>query len=190
MTTITFAQMGFGATVTAVSATPATDGYEGTFNGLPYHIHPTATPDAWAALESAIAANEVTVNPYVAPVVTLAEAQASQIEAINLAYENAISQPVSYKTAGGAAEAFDADAGSQTILMQAAQGYTLAGAVPSGFYWVAADNTQVPFTLEDLGGLYQAMLAQGWSAFQKKQTLKAQINAATTVDAVIAIVWP
>jgi hypothetical protein len=64
----TFAQMGFAAVVTASSATPETDGYVGTFGVLPYHVHPTATPLQWAALEAAIAANAVTVNPYVAPV--------------------------------------------------------------------------------------------------------------------------
>lgn len=186
---VTFSQMGFGSTVTAKSATPATDGYDATFGGLPYHVDPNATPDAFAALEAAIAANEVTVIAYVAPVITLAEAQAMQQAVIAAAYESAISAPVSFKTAGGVTETFDADQGSQTVLMQATQGYGLAGAVPSGFYWVAADNTQVPFTLADLGGLYQAMLAQGWAAFQKKQTLKAQITAATTVAAVQAIVW-
>lgn len=66
----TFAQMGFAATVTACSATPATDGYIGTLNGLPYHIHPVATPEQWAALEASITAGEVTVDPYVAPTVT------------------------------------------------------------------------------------------------------------------------
>ncbi|WP_321865735.1 DUF4376 domain-containing protein [Paraburkholderia tropica] len=186
---VTFAEMGFDSVVTASSATPATDGYFGTFNGLPYHIDPTVTPDSYAALQVAIAANEVTVNPYVAPAVTLAEAQATQQAVIVAAYENAVAQPVSYKTVGGVTQTFDADADSQTVLMQATQGYGLAGAVPSGFYWVAADNTHVTFALADLSGLYQAILAQGWEAFQKKQALKAQINAATTVADVQTIVW-
>lgn len=68
--TITFSQMGFGATVTASSATPATDGYVGTFAGLPYHIDPIATPDAYAALVAAIAADQVTVVAYALPVVS------------------------------------------------------------------------------------------------------------------------
>ncbi|TDV33878.1 hypothetical protein C7405_110129 [Paraburkholderia caballeronis] len=38
-------------------------------------------------------------------------------------------------------------------------------------------------------GLYQAMLAQEWAAFQKKQTLKAQIAAASTVAAVQQVIW-
>lgn len=78
--TVTFAQMGFGPTVTESSALPQTDGYVGTFNGLPYHIHPTATPEVWAALEASIDDGNVTVNSYVAPVVTLGEVQARQTE--------------------------------------------------------------------------------------------------------------
>ncbi|WP_326489860.1 DUF4376 domain-containing protein [Paraburkholderia sp. HP33-1] len=60
---------------------------------------------------------------------------------------------------------------------------------PAGFYWKAADNTLVPFTLPDLQGLYTTILAQGWVAFQKRTTLKEEIAAATTIAAVQAIVW-
>lgn len=66
---MTFAQMGFTPTVTAASAAPTTDGYFGTLNGMPYGIHPSATPTAYAALVVAIAASAVTVEPYGAPVV-------------------------------------------------------------------------------------------------------------------------
>lgn len=120
---------------------------------------------------------------------TLAEAQAMQIEQVESSYQAAIDQPVSFKTAGGIIETFDADSGSQLVLMQAAQGYALAGAVPSGFYWVAANNAHVPFELSDLSGLNQVMLVHGWAAFQKRQMLKAQITAATSVAAVRAIAW-
>ncbi|WP_186140015.1 DUF4376 domain-containing protein [Burkholderia gladioli] len=121
--------------------------------------------------------------------VVLAAAQAAQVLLVNAAYAAAVQQPVTFKTAAGVSAQFDADSSSQTILMQATQGYVLANAVPDDFYWVAADNTRVPFTLVDLQGLYQAMLAQGWAAFQKRQELKANVAAATTVAAVQAIVW-
>lgn len=119
----------------------------------------------------------------------LAAAQAEQVLIVNAAYASAVQQPVTFKTAAGVSAQFDADSGSQTILMQATQGYVLANAVPTDFYWVAADNTRVPFTLADLQGLYQAMLSQGWAAFQKRQELKADIAAATTVAAVQAVTW-
>lgn len=122
-------------------------------------------------------------------VLTLAQAQAAQSALIDAGFANAVMQSVSYTSKGGVTKTFQADSASQTTLMQATQGYTLAGAVPSGLYWVSADNTQVPFTLADLSGLYQAMLAQGWDAFQKKQSLKAQIRAATRVPDVQVITW-
>ncbi|MDN7540267.1 DUF4376 domain-containing protein [Burkholderia cenocepacia] len=119
----------------------------------------------------------------------LEQARAAQISIINAAYAAAVMEPVSFKTAEGTTESFQADPGSQLVLMQATQGYTLAGSVPAGFYWVAVNNTQVPFTLADLSALYQAMLDRGWAAFQHKQSLKAQIAAAATVAAVQAISW-
>ncbi|WP_158602104.1 DUF4376 domain-containing protein [Pararobbsia silviterrae] len=129
----------------------------------------------------------VSVTPTAAQL--LATAQTTQKLVIDAAYADAIQQNVSFTTAAGVTETFEADSDSQTLLVSATQGYTIAGATPAGFYWVAADNTQVPFTLADLTGLYQATLAQGWEAFQKRQTLKSQIDAATTVATVQAITW-
>lgn len=123
------------------------------------------------------------------PPLTLAQAQAVQVSAITQAYENAVVQPVGFTTEAGIAKTFQADPASQNVLVQSMQGYNLAGSVPTGFYWVSTDNTQVEFTLTDLKGLYASMLAQGWEAFQKKQTLKSQISAAKSVAAVQAIEW-
>lgn len=121
----------------------------------------------------------------------LASAQIAQCALINAAYEAAIQTAVSFKSADGVTETFQADPASRMLVMQAVQGYTLAGATPAGFYWVAADNTHVPFTLADLQGLYLTILAQGWAAFQTRQTLKAGINAATaTIASVQATNWP
>ncbi|MDN7763808.1 DUF4376 domain-containing protein [Burkholderia cepacia] len=119
----------------------------------------------------------------------LKQAQDAQLTIVAASYTDAIMQPVSFKTTGGITDTFQADPGSQTVLMQTTQGYSIAGGVPDGFFWVAADNTHVPFTLADLEGLYQAMLARGWAAFLHKQALKDQINAATTIEAVQAITW-
>jgi hypothetical protein len=82
---ITFAQMGFGPTVTGSSATPAADGYVGTLNAMPYHIHPTATPDAYAALEASIAADAVTVISYVPPPAPSAAQMAANAMTMGLA---------------------------------------------------------------------------------------------------------
>ncbi|MHB1266444.1 MAG: DUF4376 domain-containing protein [Acidithiobacillus ferriphilus] len=54
---------------------------------------------------------------------------------------------------------------------------------------MALDNSQVPFEYADLLGLAQAMALQGAAAFAKRQSLKAQVAAATTVTGVQAVVW-
>ncbi|MCW3588790.1 DUF4376 domain-containing protein [Burkholderia cenocepacia] len=120
---------------------------------------------------------------------SLAEAQAFQLADVQAAYGAAIQAPIAFKTAAGVSELFDADQASQLVLMQATQGYMISGSVPPGFYWKAANNVQVAFTLSDLQGLYAAMLAQGWAAFQKLQALKSEIVASTTVSAVRSITW-
>jgi hypothetical protein len=119
----------------------------------------------------------------------LAKAQKSQLTTLTAAYQTAIVQPVSYTSKGGVTKTYQADPGSLSNLQNTLLGLQAAGATPSGFYWVSADNTQVPFTYADLQGLAAAMLAQGWAAFQKLQTLKAEVNAATSVSAVQAVVW-
>ncbi|WP_248322048.1 DUF4376 domain-containing protein [Caballeronia sp. Sq4a] len=126
---------------------------------------------------------------FVNPASTLPGAKLAQSLAIDAAYAAAVQSSVTFKTAAGISQTFQADADSQDILAKATQGYTIAGEVPPNFFWKAEDNTLVAFTLADLQGLYGAMLAQGWVAFQKRATLKAQISAATSVSAVQAIAW-
>ena len=105
------------------------------------------------------------------------------------AYNAAITQAVSFTTAAGTTKTFQADPGSVSNLQAAIAGCTAAGTTPSGFYWVAADNTQVPFAYADLHGLAAAMFGQGAIAFQHLQSLKAAVNSATTVSDVNAIGW-
>jgi hypothetical protein len=117
----------------------------------------------------------------------LASAQAAQLGKMFSAYAAATAQNVTLTTAGAVTKAFQAD--PQAIANVQAMLAAYKTAVPTGFYWVSADNTQVPFTLADLQGLAKAMGDQGWTAFQNLQNRKASINAATTVAAVQAVVW-
>jgi len=120
---------------------------------------------------------------------TLADAQAQQIDALTAAYQTAIAQPVPFTTAAGVAKTYQADAGSIANLTSAMLGFQAAQATSPGFYWLSADNTQVPFTYADVGGLAAAFIAQGAPAFAKLQTLKNAVRAATTTAAVRAVSW-
>lgn len=119
----------------------------------------------------------------------LAEAQTTQCSLIDASYSGAIYADISFTTAAGVAQTFQADAVSQSTLMSASVGYTRRGAVPAGFFWKAKDNTQVAFTLADLNGLYDAMLDRGDAAFINRTNKKDAINNATTVAKVQAIIF-
>jgi hypothetical protein len=119
----------------------------------------------------------------------LAQAQAAQIAALEAAYTNAIAQPVAYKSVGGITKTFSAtpQAISNVANMQLA--FAPPNALPQGFYWVATDNTQVPFTYADIQGLAAALGTQGWNSFAHLQTQIAAVMAAPTAAAVQSINW-
>jgi len=118
----------------------------------------------------------------------LAQAQAKQNALNRESYLAAIQGPVSYTSKGGITTQYQADPGSVANLQDTILGFQLAQATPSGFYWVALDNTQVPFEYTDLLGLAQAMALPGAAAFAKWQSLKAQV-AAADLSTVASIVW-
>lgn len=148
---------------------------------------------SFAAPNGDILSTPATLQPYTPPVPTdeelTAQAQAKQLAALYATYRQAAQQPVSYTSEGGVAKTYQADPGSVASLTQMLLAFGATQAVPPGFYWVAADNTKVPFTYADLQGLAQATGAQSEAAFQHLQALKDQVRAATSVAAVEAITW-
>ena len=120
---------------------------------------------------------------------TLEQAQQNKTNEIELAYEAACVASVSYATAGGITQVFQADPDSQSILISTISALSATQTTPDSFYWKAADNTLVPFVYSDLTALSKAIWAQAWVAFQNKTIKKAAIRAATTVAEVRAITW-
>jgi hypothetical protein len=119
----------------------------------------------------------------------LRTAKKDQISLLAGKYSTASQAPVQFTTAGGVEELFQADANSVANVQATLLGLSGVAKTPAGFYWVAANNTQVPFTYADVQGLAAAMLAQGWVAFQQLQARKAAVLAETTVAAVEAVTW-
>jgi hypothetical protein len=111
---------------------------------------------------------------------TLPQALDTKITQLTQAYSTAIQQPVQYIGA-----LFQADTSSQQVLTKS----LVAGSVPTGFYWLDSDNNKVTMTYAQLQGLAGAMLLQGQLAFDKLQTKKAAVIAATTKTQVEAVVW-
>jgi hypothetical protein len=73
--------------------------------------------------------------------------------------------------------------------VQAAQAALAAGA-PFAVEWTAADNVAVAMTAQDLMGMPVALAQYANTLHVTAKTLKAQIDAAATVEAVVAIGWP
>ena len=119
----------------------------------------------------------------------LTASQVTQINLLAAGYANAIVQPVSYTSVAGVVKTYQADKQSRDNLGDMTLAYLKAAVTPTGFYWLATDNTQVPFTFADLQQLAAVMGVPGWTAFQNLQTKKASVMAATTVSAVQLIVW-
>lgn len=135
------------------------------------------------------------LTPYTEPTPTSAEllaaAQQAQVRTLTQAYQAAAVAPVTYtaSAANSPIKQYQADEQSVYNLQASLAGCQASGETPTGFFWVAADNTQVPFTYADLQGLAAAIFAQASAAFGKLQTLKAQVNEATTVQSVQSVTW-
>ncbi len=119
----------------------------------------------------------------------LAQALSDKLAELTTAYAAAIAQNVSYTSVDGVAQVFQADPDSINDVVSSMLGCQAAQATPPGFFWVAADNTHVPFTFADLQGLAAAIFAQGAAAFTHLQQLKVQARAATTTAQLEGITW-
>lgn len=118
------------------------------------------------------------------------QVRAAQMAILESAYAISISQPVTYTSRAGVSAQYQADASSVSNVANMQLAFAGAGATPVGFYWLASDNTQIPFSYADIQGLAATLGRQGFSAFQILQTKKTAVRAATTAAAVAAITWP
>jgi hypothetical protein len=116
------------------------------------------------------------------PTPTLAETQLMQETNMDMSYQTTISSNVSYMNT-----TFQSDSNSKNTLAEVLLG--LNGSTPTGFYWLDANNNQVVMNYTQLQGLAQAMMAQGWAAFQNLQIKKMAIRAATDIATAQAITW-
>lgn len=121
--------------------------------------------------------------------VPIATYSLAQIVSLRQSYNIANASNISFTTAAGVTDTYQADPGSVGMLQQTLSGFRSAGKVPNGFYWRSATNQNNPFTYADLEGLAAALVNHGWANFQKLQALKVQVQDATTVADVQKVVW-
>ncbi len=155
------------------------------FRGQLWYDQISGTP----AIITQLGTPPANLGPSLPTAAALAAAQTAKLASLAQSYVLAIAAGVQFTTAGGVTQTFQTDKASIDNILYALNGYAKAGATPSGFYWLASDNTQVLFTYADVQGLAEAAMAAGWPAFQHLQSLKVQVRAATTIAAVGAITW-
>ena len=124
-----------------------------------------------------------------APANVMADALAAKLAEFKTAYAAAVVADVSYTSVAGVAKTYQADAVSVSNLQATINGCAKAQATPSGFYWVASDNTRVPFSYADIIALAEVIFMQGAGAFQRLQTAKNAAKTATTYVALSAVQW-
>jgi len=125
---------------------------------------------------------------------TLAEAQAAQIATLQAAYRSAITDPVTFKNAAGVTSTY---AFGETVTMGGTNAQALltqiidAGAAAwTACVWFDTSGKAQTMTFADLQGLAAAIEARETPDEQQLMTLIAQVQAATTVAAAQAVVWP
>lgn len=112
----------------------------------------------------------------------VAETQAAQIAAIELAYIAASTSPISYMNTQ-----FQADSDSQDLISKVIS--TFGDALPDGFVWYDVNNVAVPVTHAQLQGLGIAIITRAQPLFINKQMKKSEIRNAKTVAAVNSITF-
>jgi hypothetical protein len=118
---------------------------------------------------------------------TLAQTQATQINALNASYQAAITAPISFTTTAGVTATFPQDAQAKTYLNQC----LVAGAASKVWplnLWLDVSGTPVsPFTYADLQNLASAMELAELPEYHDLLTKIAAVQAASTVADVQAI---
>ena len=118
----------------------------------------------------------------------LQKMQEAQVVALSDAYATARCASVLYTSTSGVSKLHQADEASVANLSKMLLAFA-STPVPAGFAWLSEDNTPVPFAYEDMQGLAAAIGTQAYAAFVHLQQRKASVRAATTVPAVLAVVW-
>ncbi len=150
----------------------------------PYSTNEIDRTEYWEDTEGTLALDEVQLAVY-----GLEGMRDQQITILQAAYEVVVSADVSYVSEGSVTKDYQVSAVTIESLMYAMAGCLQAGATPTNYFWLSSDNTQVPFTYNDLKGLAAAMFSQGAPAFAHLQEQKTAVRAATTVLSIQAIVW-
>jgi hypothetical protein len=103
-----------------------------------------------------------------------------QITELYKSYNEAIQTDIAYMNT-----TFNADDATQLLIVKVLS----AGQVPAGFFWQDINNNQIPMIYSQAQGFAGTILTRAQLAFVRLQVLKAQIRAATDINAAQQIIW-
>ncbi len=122
--------------------------------------------------------------------VELAPSKAAQITTLDSSYQTArYNTPVTITSTTKASWVFPTDASTQTSIMGYLAAFDASDWPSAGLPLQDSSGTVQTTQYADVKAIAQAIANQSVAVWQKLQTLIAQVNAATTVAAVQAIVW-
>lgn len=120
----------------------------------------------------------------------LAQAQTAQIALIQNSANLAKTAPMSFTNGAGNTSSFPMDPVHQTEYLGAYSAFVLGGeTLPSGFGFEDVNSVIIPMAVADIKAFYAQGVAGINAITAKKATLVSQINQATSVSAVQAIVY-
>ena len=147
----------------------------------------------WSTPSGAKGTCPTTLTPYTGPwpiPPTLGETQSAQIATLKAAFQKAEQAPVSVTLASGVTTSFGMSPHDWTKIVGLFAKYVAKGdAVPSGYSLPDANMVLRVVTATDIDNLFEAGKTQIDGAVAKLASLVGEVQAATTVSAVQAIVW-
>ena len=163
-------------------------------NGIGSHAYaeePSSYPTTEIACSQTQAQNPMmyqVVNGQI--VASLTASQAAQITLIRNAANLAKTAPMSFTNGAGNTSSFPMDPVHQTEYLGAYSAFVLGGeTLPSGFGFEDVNSVIIPMAVADIKAFYAQGVAGINAITAKKATLVSQINQATSISAVQAIVW-
>lgn len=121
---------------------------------------------------------------------TLSQSQTAQIALIQNSANLAKTAPMSFTNGAGTTSSFPMDPVHQTEYLGAYSAFVLGGeTLQSGFGFEDVNSVIIPMAVADIKAFYAQGVAGINAITAKKATLVSQINQATSVSAVQAIVW-
>ena len=166
---------------------------DSTGNVVGSHVYPDgfAIPSEYTPCTQAqfrIASSLQVVNGQI--VESLPAAQSAQIALLQSAFRQAEQAPISITLASGVTTSFGMAPHDWTKIVGLYSKYVAKGvALPSGYQIPDAKGTLQAVTVADIENLFNAGETQMTGAITKLASLVGEVQAATTVSAVQAIVW-